>query len=667
MDIQEKIQNLRTEINLHSKYYYVDDNPQIEDYQYDELFYKLQKLEAEHPELITVDSPTQRVGGVSEKFEQVAHKNKLYSLDNSNGDEELNAWYERVIKEVTNYDTKLGTLFMPKIPLAVELKIDGLAVCLTYKKGQFVQGLTRGDGNIGEDITNNLKTIKAIPLRLLEPLDLEVRGEIFMPISEFNKLNSEQEKLGLQPFKNPRNAAAGTLRQLDPKIVAGRNLSIFIYFGIIEGENAPKTHSGTLKKLAALGFRVNKVKVVDGIVEVSKFCEQAKKERETLDWATDGVVVKVDELQKQIELGFTARAPKWATAYKFPPEEVWTKLLGVEISVGRTGAITPVALLSPVNVSGSTVARASLYNFDEIKRLDIRTGQEVLIKKAAEIIPKVVSAKPDETLKKYEIPADCPYCGTKLIEIEGEVSLYCPNSNTCPAQVKGRLEYFVSKYSMDIDGMGESIIEQLVKKGMVKRFSDLYSLGFDDFMKLDLIKEKSAKNLLEALENSKKCPFNKFLNALGIKHVGRETADVLAQNYNNVNELKSATIEDLGLIEGVGDKVAKSIFDYFHNENNINAINKAFSLGVEPFNNYKINENLKFKGLSFVITGTLEKHSRDKVQEILKSFGAKTPSTISKNTDFLIAGKNAGSKLDKARGLGVKIITEVDFEEMVKN
>ncbi len=669
MDVQGRILELRKEIDFHSRLYYVDDKPQIEDYQYDAMFRELEKLETEHPELITPESPTQRVGGVSEKFSQAAHKNKLYSLENSNDIKELNAWYERVLKEVTEYDIKLGPLFAPKIPLTVEMKIDGLAVCLTYKNGVFVQGLTRGDGIVGEDITNNLKTIRSIPLKLPENIDLEVRGEVFMPISVFEKLNEQQKELVQPLFKNPRNAAAGTLRQLDPKIVAARNLSIFIYFGLIEripnGQEAPKTHSATISLLSKLGFKTNAIKVVEGIEDAYRICQEMEKTRNNLDYATDGVVIKVDEILKQEELGYTARVPKWATAYKFPPEEIWTKLLDVECSVGRTGAVTPVAILEPINISGSTVSRASLYNFDEIKRLDIRIGQEILVKKAAEIIPKIIAVKTDEELPLYEIPMECPSCDTKLIEIEGEVALYCPNNENCPAQIKGRLEYFVSKFAMDIDGIGESIITQLVERNMVKNFADLYALTFEDFMKLDLIKDKSAQNLLDAIENSKKPPFGKFLNALGIRHVGRESADVLAQNFKNIEELEVATVEELNLIEGVGEKVAKSIYDYFRNYENLIAIEKAFALGVEPHNDYKINTDLKFKGKSFIITGTLEKYSREKAQEILKSYGAKTPSSISKNTDYLIMGKNPGSKLNKAENLGIKVITEQEFIDIL--
>ena len=665
MDVQEKIKKLRKEIELYSYYYYVEDNPKIEDYEYDALFRELQKLEDEHRELVTPDSPTQRVGGISEKFETVAHKNRLYSLDNANNDEELEKWYERVLKDTTGLDGQIS-LFTPKIPLACEYKIDGLAVSLTYVNGIFTQGLTRGDGIMGEDITNNLKTIKAIPLKLFEPLSLEVRGEVYMPVSSFEKLNARQIEMGQKPFANPRNAAAGSVRQLDPKITAGRDLSIFIYGGIFEKKDAPKTHGQTMEKLSKLGFRTNKVSVVNGIEEAIKFCKNTDEVRHGLNYATDGVVIKVDEIAKQEELGFTSRVPKWAIAFKFPPEEVWTDLESIEFSVGRTGIVTPVANLKPVLLAGSTVSRASLYNFDEIKRLNVQEGDRALIKKAAEIIPKVIRTEKTLNSKPFKMPQNCPCCNTPLVEIEGEVALYCPNKSGCSAQIKGRIEYFVSKNAMDIEGLGESIISQLVERKMVYSYADLYELTQDELLKLDLIAQKSAQNLLDAIEASKNVKLPKFINALGIRLVGKESADILAQNFPDIETLKNAKIEDLSAIDGIGEKMAKSIYDYFHNADNLNTIERAFKLGLKPENTYGRSQNLKLKGLSFVLTGTLEEFSRDKAQEILKSLGAKTPNSVSKNTDYVIAGANAGSKLTKAQNLGIKIINEQEFKELIK-
>lgn len=666
MDIQEKIKKLRKEIELYSYYYYVEDNPKVEDYEYDALFRELQKLEGEHPELITQDSPTQRVGGISEKFDTVAHKNRLYSLDNANNDEELTKWYERVLKDTTGLDGQMN-LFMPKIPLACEYKIDGLAVSLTYVNGIFTQGLTRGDGIMGEDITNNLKTIKAIPLKLFEPINVEVRGEVYMPVESFEKLNAKQLQMGQKTFANPRNAAAGSIRQLDPKITASRDLSIFVYGGIFEKKDAPKTHGETMEKLSKLGFRTNKVSVVQGIGEAIEFCKKTDLVRHGLNYATDGVVIKVDEIAKQEELGFTSRVPKWAIAFKFPPEEVWTDLVSIEFSVGRTGIVTPVANLKPVLLAGSTVSRASLYNFDEIKRLNVQVGDRALVKKAAEIIPKVIRVEKTPNSKPFEMPKICPCCSAPLVEVEGEVALYCPNKNGCSAQIKGRIEYFVSKNAMDIDGLGESIISQLVERKMVHTYADLYKLTYEQLLELDLIAEKSAQNLLDAINNSKNTKLPKFINALGIRLVGKESADILAQNFKDIEALKAASIEDLSAIDGIGEKMAKSIYDYFHNEQNLETLDEVLKLGLVLENTYKKEENLKLKGLSFVLTGTLEEFSRDKAQEILKSLGAKTPNSVSKNTDFVVAGANAGSKLTKAQNLGIKILNEQEFKELISN
>ncbi len=665
MDIQEKIKKLRKEIELYSYYYYVEDNPKVEDYEYDALFRELQKLESEHPELITQDSPTQRVGGISEKFDTVAHKNRLYSLDNANNDEELTKWYERVLKDTTGFDGQMS-LFMPKIPLACEYKIDGLAVSLTYENGIFTRGLTRGDGVMGEDITNNLKTVKAIPLKLFEPVNVEVRGEVYMPVESFEKLNAKQLQMGQKTFANPRNAAAGSIRQLDPKITASRDLSIFVYGGIFEKKDAPKTHGETMEKLSKLGFRTNKVSVVQGIDEAIEFCKKTDLVRHGLNYATDGVVIKVDEIAKQEELGFTSRVPKWAIAFKFPPEEVWTDLVSIEFSVGRTGIVTPVANLKPVLLAGSTVSRASLYNFDEIKRLNVQVGDRALVKKAAEIIPKVIRVEKTPNSKPFEMPKICPCCSAPLVEVEGEVALYCPNKNGCSAQIKGRIEYFVSKNAMDIDGLGESIISQLVERKMVHTYADLYKLTYEQLLELDLIAEKSAQNLLDAINNSKNVKLPKFINALGIRLVGKESADILAQNFPDIEALKAAKIEDLSAIDGIGEKMAKSIYDYFHNEQNLKTLDEALKLGLVPENTYKKEENLKFKGLSFVLTGTLEEFSRERAQEILKSLGAKTPNSVSKNTNYVIAGANAGSKLTKAQNLGIKIINEQEFKELIK-
>ena len=669
MDTQQKIEKLRKLIEIHSYKYYVEDNPELQDWEYDKLFKELKELEEQNPSLITPDSPTQRVGGISEKFNQVPHKVRLYSLDNSNNNDELRQWYNRVLKDVgevqSNQLSLLGNNFSD-IELVAELKIDGLAVSLIYEKGIFKQGLTRGDGVVGEDITNNLKTIKSIPLKLFEPIDIEVRGEIYMPISSFNKLNEVQIKNNQKTFANPRNAAAGTIRQLDPKVTASRDLSIFVYGAIIDKKYGILSHSDAMDFCKKIGFKTNSYKKCSNINEVIKFCFDMSEYRKTLDWATDGVVVKVNSYAKQNELGFTARAPKWATAFKFPPEEVWSKLLDVEFSVGRTGVITPVAIVEPVNLSGSIVQRASMYNFDEIQRLNISINDEVLIKKAAEIIPKVIKARKTDDSYDLVIPDVCPCCKTKLIEVEGEVAKYCPNKSGCKAQIKGRIEYFVSKQAMDIDGFGESIIEQLIDKGYVYRASDLYKLTIAEYMTLDLVKDKTANNLYNAILNSKNVLLSKFINALGIRLVGKESSDILAQNYKTIEELKLAKYDDLSAIDGIGEKMAKSIVDYFADDDNIKMINEMIDLGVNITNKYSGILDLRLKGKSFVITGTLETMSREDAQSKLKELGAKTPSSVSKNTTYVVVGENPGSKATKAKELGIEILNEEELIKIIK-
>ncbi len=669
MDVQERITKLRKLIELNSYKYYVEDNPILEDWEYDKLFRELKELEEQNPSLITPDSPTQRVGGISEKFAQIPHKNRLYSLDNCNNYQELALWYNKLLKEVGDLKTQQLSLLGPMyedLELACELKIDGLAVSLTYEKGKFTQGLTRGDGIIGEDITNNLKTIKAIPLKLFEEVDIEVRGEIYMPISSFNKLNENQIKNNQKTFANPRNAAAGSIRQLDPKISASRDLSIFIYSAIIDKSKNIKTHTEAMDYCKKLGFKVNKYTLCKNSDKAIEFCQNMEEYRKTLDWATDGVVVKVNSIAKQNELGFTSRAPKWSVAFKFPPEEVWSKLIDIEYSVGRTGVITPVAVLEPVSLSGSIVQRASMYNFDEIKRLDISIGDEALIKKAAEIIPKVVRTRKTSNSKPIELPQFCPSCGTKLIEVEGEVATYCPNKDNCPAQIKGRIEYFVSKGAMDIDGFGINIIEKLIEKNYIRRSSDIYKLTKEQLLTLDLVKEKSASNILEAIENSKNVIFSKFINALGIRFVGKESSDILAQYYMTLDELINAKYDDLASITGVGVKMAQSIFEYFKDKENLDMIDELLKCGIKITNKYTNAQNLRLKGLSFVITGTLDTMSREEAQTKLKELGAKTPSAVSKNTNFVIVGANPGSKAQKAQDLGIKILNEKELINLLK-
>ncbi len=671
MDAQARIENLRKLIEINSYKYYVEDSPELEDYEYDKLFRELKELEEKFPQYITSDSPTQRVGGISEKFNQIPHKVRLYSLDNSNNNDELRAWYRRVLKDVGEVTTS-GQMSLlnnnyDDIELACELKIDGLAVSLTYEKGRFIQGLTRGDGVTGEDITNNLKTIKSIPLKLFEDVDIEVRGEIYMPVSSFKRLNEKQVAANQKTFANPRNAAAGSIRQLDPKIPASRDLSIFIYTAILNSSDEKRilSHTDAMDYCKKLGFRINSYKKCKNMDEVIKYCKYQEEARKQLDWATDGVVIKVNSFAKQRELGFTSRAPKWATAFKFPPEEVWSTLKEVEFSVGRTGVVTPVAIIEPVNLSGSVVSRASMYNFDEIHRLNIELYDEVLIKKAAEIIPKVVKARKTNNSKLLVLPENCPVCGSRLVFSEDEVGTYCPNKDGCFAQIKGRLEYFVSKAAMDIDGFGGNVIEKLIEKDYVRLPSDIYKLTPDMLMTLDLVKEKTTSNLLSAIEKSKDALLSKFINALGIRFVGKESSDILAQHYRTIEELEKATYEELSTIGGIGEKMAKSVVEYFSDTNNINMINELIALGVRIKNKYNGVTNLKLKGQSFVITGTLETLSREEAQSKLKELGAKTPNSVSKNTTYVVVGENPGSKAAKAHELGITILSEKELLEII--
>lgn len=655
----DRINFLKDEINKANYKYYVEDNPSISDYEYDKMFAELKKLESENPLFVTPDSPTQRVGSISEKFFPYKHKYRLYSLDNTYDYEDLELdWYKKIVKEYGEQE------------LVCELKIDGLAMALTYENGIFVRGVTRGDGITGEDITNNLKTVKAIPLKLFEPVSVEVRGEVYMPKEAFEKLNKENLAKGEKLFANPRNAAAGSIRQLDSKITAQRDLSMFCYTAIFTGgvKDVPKTHFESLKYLKKLGFKVNpNIRLCQNAKEAIEYCKEWDEKRFSLDYATDGVVIKVNDTLVQQEMGFTSRAPKWATAFKFPPEEVTTKLLAIEESVGKTGAITPVAILEPIQLGGSTVARASLHNFDEVGRLDVRIGDRVYIKKAAEIIPKVVKVIEDEThynLPEYTPPEFCPSCHSKLTTHEDEVNLYCDNPD-CHAKRCAKIEYWVSKDAMDIDKIGPSIIEQLYTKGFAKTPVDLYKLTMQDFMQLDMVKEKSAFNMYTAIQESKNRPLARLLTAFTIRNVGKETACVLANEFETLENLRNASVEELSKVEGVGEIIAQDIYNFFRKSETIQMLAELKELGIEPAPPAQ-NVSDKFKGQTFVLTGTLQNMTRDEASEIIKQMGGKTSSSVSKNTSFVIAGEKAGSKLDKAEKLGVIILTEDDFLNMIK-
>lgn len=654
---RQRIEELKAEITKHNKAYYEQDAPTISDFEYDKLFRELKKLEELYPEYATADSPTQKVGSnVSDKFKEIKHKYRLYSLDNSNNFEDLKRWYERIQKEYPNETIKAVS----------ELKIDGLACALSYKNGVLTTGATRGDGIVGEVITDNIKQIKNIPQKLTDSINIEVRGEVYMPVTSFEKLNEKQRENGNKEFANPRNAAAGSLRQDNAEITGKRDLRFFAYAAVFPDGDSPETHYEILQLLKKEGFTVNEnAKLHNNIASIEEYCKYWEFERQKLDYATDGIVVKLNDVSKQNELGYTARAPKWATAFKFPPEEIETELLDIELSVGKTGALTPVAILTPVQLAGTIVKRASLHNFDEIERLHINIGDKVVIKKAAEIIPKVIKkANPDSDNGIYPTPTNCPCCNAPLIKPEGEVVLYCSNSKSCPAQIKGKIEFWCSKDGMDIDGLGEAIVDDAVDKGIIKDIADIYNLKEEDLMKLDLIKEKSAQNLLKSISDSKNRPLKRFLTSLSIKLVGKETAELIANEYLTLDKVKQATKESLTEIDGIGDKVAESVVDFFKDEDNKKLLEKLYNFGVIPQSADSEKVSDKFKNMTFVITGTLSKPRSD-YEAIIKSMGGKVSSSVSKKTSYVLCGENPGSKFDKATALGVIIIDENSFKDMV--
>ena len=659
---KNRIDELINLLNKYSRLYYTRDISEISDYEYDQLYAELKSIESDFPELIRVDSPTQRVGdAILTSFERHVHKSRLYSLDNTYSYDELRTWYKKICTEFQRDD----------IELVAELKIDGLAISLIYRDGLLVTGATRGNGIEGENITTNIRAIKSIPIALEDKsVSIDVRGEIYMPYSSFEALNDEAKQLGQKELANPRNAAAGTLRQLDPKIVAKRGLAMFSYAAIFDNyDEQPKTHYETLQKLADLGLVTNSnTKLCKNIDEVIDFCKEFETKRFELGYATDGVVVKVNDISIQNSLGYTAKSPKWATAFKFPPEEICTKLLDVENGVGKTGAITPVAILAPVSLAGSIVKRASLHNYDEVNRLGVMINDYVWVKKAAEIIPKVVSVdvtKRDGSQISIKRPKKCPVCKTKLVVPFGEVNLYCPNKEKCPAQTEAKIEYFVSKNAMDIDGLGTSLVKLLLDKGLIKDAADLFALKKEDLLSLDGFQEKLASNIINAIENRRRPSLSSFLVGLSIKHVGKETADLLVGTFDTIEKLKNATEAQIDAIDGIGDKIATEVCEWFKNKDNLILLEKFENLGVEPQVVLQTKISDELAGKSFVITGTLSK-PRAEFEKLIKDHGGKTTSAVSKNTSFVLAGDSPGSKLLKAQALGVTILNENSFLDLLR-
>ncbi|PTI97225.1 DNA ligase [Staphylococcus simulans] len=656
-DLANRVETLHRLLNQYNHEYYVMDNPSVPDSEYDKLLHELIHIEEEHPEFKTEDSPTVRVGGEAQAtFNKVRHDTPMLSLANAFNEEDLRRFDARVREHAG------------KVEYMCELKIDGLAVSLKYENGRFVQGLTRGDGTIGEDITENLRTIRAIPLKIKKPLTFEVRGEAFMPKASFERLNKEKEEAGEQAFANPRNAAAGSLRQLDSKLAAKRRLSIFLY-SVNDFTNFHATsQSEALDELDELGFKTNQNRKresdIEGVLEYIKYWTE---KRQDLSYDIDGIVIKVNDLEEQDELGYTQKSPRWAIAYKFPAEEVVTTLHDIELSVGRTGVVTPTAVLEPVRVAGTTVSRASLHNEDLIHEKDIRIGDSVVIKKAGDIIPEVVRSLPDrrpEGTETYHMPTHCPSCGHELVRLDGEVALRCINPK-CPAQLVEGMIHFVSRQAMNIDGLGTKLIMQLYDNEIIKDVADLYYLTKDDLLPLERMGEKKADNLLNAIEASKENSFEHLLFGLGIRHLGVKASQVIAERFDNMERLFEVTEEELLEIHDIGDKLATSLITYLNNEDIIALIDKLRAKNVnmkyKGIRTSEIESDSEFNGLTVVLTGKLHNMTRTEASKWLEAQGAKATSSVTKNTDLVIAGEDAGSKLTKAEKLGTEIWSEADF------
>lgn len=656
-NIQSRVNELHDLLNQYGYEYYVQDNPSVPDSEYDKLLRELIDIEEAHPEFKSPDSPTVRVGGeVQSSFEKVNHDTPMLSLGNAFNEQELRRFDQRIREQVGS------------VEYMCELKIDGLAVSLKYLEGRFVQGLTRGDGTTGEDITENLRTIHAIPLKINEPLSFEVRGEAYMPRSSFIRLNEEKEKNEEQPFANPRNAAAGSLRQLDPKLAAKRKLSVFLYSVNDFTDFDATTQSGALDELDRLGFKTNHERMRVGDIEgVLEYIEKWTKQREQLSYDIDGIVIKVNDIEQQDEMGYTQKSPRWAIAYKFPAEEVVTTLQDIELSIGRTGVVTPTAILDPVRVAGTTVSRASLHNEDLIHERDIRIGDSVVVKKAGDIIPEVVKSitkRRTEGTLPYSMPTHCPSCDHELVRIEGEVALRCINPK-CQAQLVEGLIHFVSRQAMNIDGLGTKIIQQLYHHNVIKDVADIFYLTEDDLLPLERMGSKKVENLLKAIENAKTNSLEHLLFGLGIRHLGVKASQVLAEKYETMDRLLQVTEEELISIHDIGDKLAQSVVTYLENEDIKALIEKLKYKNVNMvYNGIKTSDiegHPDFKNKTIVLTGKLQQLTRKEASAWLELQGAKVTSSVTKKTDLVIAGEDAGSKLTKAEKFGTEIWTEEQF------
>src|SRR5437870_1157041 len=664
--VRAKIEKLRKTIREHEYRYYVLDDPKISDAEFDKLMNQLKALEAKYPDLVTPDSPTQRVGGSPrEGFQTVRHKRPMLSLDNAFSYDELRE-FDRRVRELAGRN---------RVEYVAEHKFDGLSMSLQYEGGAIARGVTRGDGPTGEAATPNVRAIRSVPLRVdsatLKKLplaaDFEVRGEIIMPRSAFEELNRQQEEQGGKRFANPRNAAAGAVRVLDPAITASRRLDFYAYM-LLAGDRVPvKRHSDALEALAKLQFKVSRDwKLCRTLDEVLKYCEAWESRREKLPYEIDGIVIKVNDIALQEELGFTAKAPRWAVAYKYPAHQATTVVKDIQVNVGRTGVLTPVAILEPVQVGGVTVSRSTLHNMDEVQRLGVQIGDAVLIERAGEVIPHVLKVvKEGKNRRPFVMPKNCPECGSAIHHVEGEVAYRCVNA-ACPAKLKESLLHFAGRHAMNIDGLGAKIVDQVVDKGLVKDFADLYSLKLEQLAGLERMAEKSAQNLLDEIEASKSNSLARLIYALGIQFVGERTGQLLAEHFSSLEELAAAKEEQL--VEGpeVGPKVAASIVEFFSEPANRQLIKKLRKAGVHPIAEKRQVRSDKFTGKSFVFTGGLANRSREEAGEIVQQHGGKVSGTVSKKTDYVVVGTDPGSKYEKAKELGVTILSEAEFEKMVE-
>ena len=665
-DLEQKIEALREKIRYHEHLYYVLDNPEISDTEFDKLMQQLQQLEAEHPTLIAPDSPTQRVGGKPrEGFVKVRHSSPMLSLDNTYNEEELRAW-ERRVHELTG---------RKDVDYVCELKLDGMSLSLGYDDGQLARGITRGDGTVGEDVTLNVRTVRSVPLSIPKeklkkagiPVDFEVRGELLMPLAAFRKMNEERETKGLSPFANPRNATAGTVRQLDSKVTAQRRLDYFAYGLLQNGRTYFDRHSKTLDALEAAELKVNpNRKLVHSMEQVWDFIGQWEGKRDSLPYEIDGIVVKVDRVALQDELGVTGKAPRWAIAYKYAARAGITKLEDIRVQVGRTGKLTPVAELAPVSIGGTTVRNATLHNMDEIERLGVKIGDWVQVERGGDVIPKVAKVIADKEHprghKTFHMPELCPVCGTKVVRTEGEVDYRCVNAN-CPAKLRETILHFASRGVMNIDGMGEALVNQLTERGLVKDVADIYKLTKKELLSLERFADKSAQNILDEIENSKKLPLERVIYGLGMRFVGERTAQFLAEHFGSMEALERASQEELQDVNEVGPRIADSIVEFFNLPANRKLVERLRAAGL-TLSGQKKERGTKLAGKTFVLTGTLAKYTRDEAKKMIEDAGGKVTGSVSKKTDYVVAGTDAGSKLDKANQLGVKVIDEREMEKL---